>query len=437
MTPTATPLSPASESPTKSPQDKPRIAAFEPFPLPSQQNTHDFNLPTSAPFPLALKPTAPIASIPEAITLIQQFASSGSFKSLSTHHAGAILIRGLPITTPTDYSLIAHALNLPAHTEIGRPPLRTTLAPNVKTANEGPPELPIWPHNEYGWSTIHPAWLTFCALKVPGTEGTGGGSTPITSSIYIAAELQRRIPGFWEELKRKGVQYTYRYTVEALVSNTGNSVLGAYGGAVEEGDGEEVVRRKVEREVRRHSERFEWHEDGGLSVSHVVPGAYALSPRLSIACCVGLTNTTSTAIRIHNPTNAPTFFGNITSAWGRSRHHGATRPPFLGDDGSYHPPPQFGDGTDMRVEDLDVLLDIAEQRAVKVQWEVGDLVILDNYAVQHSREPWVGERQVLAALWDDDEDVDGGEGRIGDFEEGKEILKGVPRERIVAGGQKE
>lgn len=30
-----------------------------------------------------------------------------------------------------------------------------------------PPELPIWPHNEYGWSTINPAWIMFSALKTP------------------------------------------------------------------------------------------------------------------------------------------------------------------------------------------------------------------------------------------------------------------------------
>lgn len=36
----------------------------------------------------------------------------------------------------------------------------------------------------------------------------------------------------------------------------------------------------------------------------------------------------------------------------------------------------------MDVEDLDLLLDIAEQNAVDVQWEQGDLVILD---VRNSR----------------------------------------------------
>jgi hypothetical protein len=41
----------------------------------------------------------------------------------------------------------------------------------------------------------------------------------------------------------------------------------------------------------------------------------------------------------------------------------------------------------------------------------------------HSRRAWKGERQVLAALWDQD-------GRIDDFAEGKAILNGIPRRPV-------
>lgn len=41
----------------------------------------------------------------------------------------------------------------------------------------------------------------------------------------------------------------------------------------------------------------------------------------------------------------------------------------------------------------------------------------------HSRNPWTGDRKVLAALWDE-------EGRIDDFEEGKAILEGSFRDLI-------
>jgi alpha-ketoglutarate-dependent taurine dioxygenase len=243
---------------------------LKPFTFEGQKDTKDLGLPWSAPFPAALRATN-IKSIPEAISTIQTLTQTGRLRTLAKHHAGAILIRGLPIKTPHDYSAVAHAFGLQPHTEVGRPPLRTVLAPNVKTANEGPPELPIWSHNEYGWSTINPAWLTFCALRVP----ERGGATPITSSIYIAHRLEQVAPWFLEDLRRLGAMYTYRYTTETLVSNTGNSIRGAYGEHVTDDDDEETFKRKVEAEVRRHSERFEWHEDGSLSVTHVVPGQFS------------------------------------------------------------------------------------------------------------------------------------------------------------------
>jgi alpha-ketoglutarate-dependent taurine dioxygenase len=325
--------------------------AWEPFNFDGQQDTATFGLEWSAPFPLGLRiQPETTKDLSSSINSIRNLAQSGELHRLVRHHGGAILIRGLPLSTPDDYSKAAHAFGFRAHIEVGRPPLRTVLAPNVKTANEGPPELPIWPHNEYGWSTINPAWLTFSALKIPDE----GGATPITSSIYLADQLAKRSPEFFAELREKGVKYVYRYTVNPLVSNTGTSVRGAYGQHVTDDDDEETAKRKVEAEVRRHSDRFEWHEDGSLSVTHIVP-----------------------AIRIHNPTGAAVFFGNLASAWGRSKHHGAVRPPFRGDDGSYHPPPQFGDGTAINTEDLDLLLSLAEKGAVDIQWEQGDLVLLD------------------------------------------------------------
>jgi hypothetical protein len=69
-------------------------------------------------------------------------------------------------------------------------------------------------------------------------------------------------------------------------------------------------------------------------------------------------------------------------------------------------------------EDLELALNIAEEMQVDLYWEKGDVVLLDNYSVMHSRRPWVGKRVVLAALWDDV-----GEKRIGDFEEGRKILE--------------
>ena len=148
-----------------------------------------------------------------------------------------------------------------------------------------PPELPIWLHNEYGWSTIHPAWISFSALAVPESGNYGasfwsrncrliclaGGETPITSGLGLARTLQEQAPEFVGKLREKGVKYVYRYGVAKVVSSTGASVIDAYGQDVKPGDDEVTVRKKVEQQVKRHSHNFEWHLDGSLSVTHVVP----------------------------------------------------------------------------------------------------------------------------------------------------------------------
>ena len=113
-------------------------AHFEAFAFAGQQDTATFGLNNSALFPLALKSTDTWKpTLEESIQSIKRLSESGELFERVRDHGGALLIRGLPIKTPQDYSDVAHAFGFSAHEEVGRPPLRTVLAKNVKTANEG------------------------------------------------------------------------------------------------------------------------------------------------------------------------------------------------------------------------------------------------------------------------------------------------------------
>ena len=57
--------------------------------------------------------------------------------------------------------------------------------------------------------------------------------------------------------------------------------------------------------------------------------------------------------------------------------HGATEPPYRGDDDSYHPPPEYGNGQPIEKKFLDLALSLAESTQVLLKWEKGDLVLLD------------------------------------------------------------
>lgn len=115
---------------------------FNSFSFDDQQDTTNFDFNHSASFPLALKPADGWEpTLDEAVEAIRKLAKSGDIFSHLQHHGGAVLIRGLPIQTAEDYSKVAHAFGFPPHEEVGRPPLRTVLAKNVKTANEGYDEM--------------------------------------------------------------------------------------------------------------------------------------------------------------------------------------------------------------------------------------------------------------------------------------------------------
>lgn len=111
---------------------------FNDFAFEGQQSTAALGFPWDAPFPLALRAeSSEPATVQDHVGALKQLAASGKIFELVRKHGGAVLIRGLPIETPQDYSELAHAFGFDAHEEVGRPPMRTVLAKNIKTANEG------------------------------------------------------------------------------------------------------------------------------------------------------------------------------------------------------------------------------------------------------------------------------------------------------------
>ena len=54
----------------------------------------------------------------------------------------------------------------------------------------------------------------------------------------------------------------------------------------------------------------------------------------------------------------------------------------------------------MPLEPVEFALRICEELAVDVQWERGDVALIDNFTVMHARRPWTGDgpRRVLASL---------------------------------------
>ncbi|XP_059066568.1 clavaminate synthase-like protein At3g21360 [Cryptomeria japonica] len=61
-------------------------------------------------------------------------------------------------------------------------------------------------------------------------------------------------------------------------------------------------------------------------------------------------------------------------------------------------PPLLGDRSVVPTEVIESCLQIAEEEAVDLKWEAGDVVVLDNRFVMHARRPSVPPRRILAAF---------------------------------------
>ncbi len=58
----------------------------------------------------------------------------------------------------------------------------------------------------------------------------------------------------------------------------------------------------------------------------------------------------------------------------------------------------YGDGTPIEDSVVEEISGLYEQLAVRFQWQPGDVILLDNMMVAHSRDPFEGTRKILVAM---------------------------------------
>lgn len=313
---------------------------------------------------------------------IQELSRRGTIRDFLDAH-GAIYFQHLNLNTPEEFSQFTHAFGFIPHEDIGNPVRRTILAKNVATANEGPNTQPVYPHNEFGLSPQYPSYVFFFCLLAPET----GGETPINNSLVLYQQLKQRHPDFIQEIEKQGVKYQLFYpnTARDQTASPGNSVLQAYGQHVLDSDDTETIREKIEAEIKRlPTATWVWENQsndnplGDLRVWQHLP-----------------------AVRDHPRIRRPTFFNNTVSRFLNAIDANTLWPPHINKDGKYQPPAFYGDGSLIPREYFDSAVDIINTTRAMVTWQRGDVLLLDNHAVQHAREPWTGERRLLASLWDE------------------------------------
>ncbi len=268
---------------------------------------------------------------------------------------GAVLFRGfdVPDAFRLDEAVQAYGEDNFPYLESLSNAVRVNVTERVFTANEAPPTTSIYLHHEMAQTPIYPSKLFFYC-EIPAERG---GETPICRSDLLLERLESVNQPFVEALADKGVTYTNVMP--------GSDDAGSGQGRSWPNTLRAATREQAEARLQSLGYRWEWKDDGALSVtSPVLPAVRDL------------------------PDGRRSFFNQLIAAyrgWSDSRNSAAR---------SIH----FGDGSPISPDDMADAVSLGDELSHNLAWRAGDVALVDNFLVMHGRRPFEGRRRVLASL---------------------------------------
>lgn len=303
-------------------------------------------------FPLACVMQDPLTSLDACLALIQE-QKQELLHALSKH--GAILFRGLPLSTDWHFDAFVQAFGLPGFTyaESLSNAVRRNRTPRVFTANEAPSSVAIYLHHEMAQTPVYPSSLFFFCEHA----AVSGGATPLCRSDILLEALRQQIPDFVHDCLTKGVRYANTMPAEEdLESGQGRSWRNTLNAQDRAG---------AEMRLAQLGYEWQWLEGDSLkAVTPVLPAIRELADGRRV------------------------FFNQLIAAfrgW-QDRRNDAGKSI------------RFGDGSPISVEDMNRVIELSDGMTFDMQWQTGDVALLDNFLVMHGRRPYTGERRVLASL---------------------------------------
>ncbi|KAK4736094.1 hypothetical protein R3W88_010355 [Solanum pinnatisectum] len=301
------------------------------------------------PFPAVLTPNSnqPKSQLPQIIK--EQKTWIGSL----LHQSGAVLFRGFPVNSASDFNDVVEAFGYEELPYVGGAAPRTSVVGRVFTANESPPDQKIPFHHEMAQVPDYPSKLFFFCDVEPGS----GGETPIVPSHVVYEKMKNKYPEFVERLEEHGLIYI--------------RVLG------EDDDPSSPIGRGwkstfltkdkgvAEERAAKLGMKLEWLEDGVKTVMGPIPG-----------------------IKFNQERQQKIWFNSMVAAytgWKDARNDPVKAV-------------TFGDGQPLPAEVVHDCLSILEDESVAIPWKKGDILLIDNLAVLHSRKSFNPPRRVLASL---------------------------------------
>jgi alpha-ketoglutarate-dependent taurine dioxygenase len=277
-------------------------------------------------------------------------------RALVAEH-GSILVRGLGLRDAGEVAVVFARLANGLMTEREAFAPRDMYADGVYSSATWPANQPMCMHHELSYTLEFPGLMMF-ACHTPPTEG---GATAVADSPTVLDALPAELT---ERFEREGWLLTRNYN-----EDIGASVAEAFG--TDDPD-------SVAGYCRANAIDFEWQPDGGLRTWQR-RSAVARHPVTGQRCWF------NQIAFLNEWTIAPEIREYLVDMYGADGLPFNTR---------------FGNG-DPITEDIVVLLNqVYDAHTVREPWQAGDLMLVDNIRAAHSREAYVGPREVLVGMAD-------------------------------------
>ncbi|WP_420130159.1 TauD/TfdA family dioxygenase [Longimicrobium sp.] len=270
------------------------------------------------------------------------------------HEAGAILFRGFGVDDVDEFQRFMQSASGELLPYNYRSSPRTKVKGNVYTSTEYPADQQIPFHTEMSYTRSWPMKIGFLSLIVAATQG----ETPIADSRRVYERIPAQIR---ERFERLGVMYVRNYT--PWLDLPWQNVF------------QVDTREEVDEFCRESGIEAEWIDEDHLRTRQV---------------CQGVATHPVTGEKV----------------WMNQAHlfHVSSQDPevveMLMEDGEENLPRNtyYGDGSPIDPEAFDAIRDAYAAEALVFPWEKGDVLLLDNMLMAHSRSPFTGERKVVVGM---------------------------------------
>ncbi|XP_034696887.1 clavaminate synthase-like protein At3g21360 [Vitis riparia] len=307
----------------------------------------------TGPFPLVLTPGADLDHLDLSL-LTQSIKAQKPWLNSLLHKAGAILLRGFPVNTASDFNDVVEAFDFEELPYIGGAAPRNKVVGRIFTANEAPPDQRIEFHHEMAQVSVVPSKLFFFCEVEPGS----GGETPIALSHVIYERMKEKYPEFVQKLEDHGLIYIRRLADQDDLS----SVLGRGWKSTFLTDDKTTA----EKRAAQVGTKLEWTESGVNSIMGPIAG-----------------------IRYDEGRQRKVWFNSIVLFHSNWKDKGMN---------DSEKTVSFGNGEALPDDIVEDCLKILHEECVAFPWQKGDVLLIDNWAALHSRRPYTPPRNILASL---------------------------------------